>query len=43
MSTGAHGGGRFAPLDGMRAVAAGLVSLWHFQRSVPTLDAALPV
>ncbi len=33
---------RFAPLDGMRALAALLVSMWHFQRSVPNLDSALP-
>jgi peptidoglycan/LPS O-acetylase OafA/YrhL len=33
---------RFTPLDGMRAIAAFLVSTWHFQRSVPVLDAHLP-
>jgi peptidoglycan/LPS O-acetylase OafA/YrhL len=34
---------RFTPLDGLRAIAAFMVSLWHFQHSVPVLDAHLPV
>jgi peptidoglycan/LPS O-acetylase OafA/YrhL len=36
------GHGRFAALDGLRAVAAFSVALWHYQSSVPRLDAHLP-
>ncbi len=36
------GHSRFAALDGLRAVAALSVALWHFQSSVPRLDALLP-
>jgi peptidoglycan/LPS O-acetylase OafA/YrhL len=38
----ARGHGRFAALDGLRAVAAFSVALWHYQSSVPQLDARLP-
>lgn len=38
----AKGHGRFAALDGLRAVAAFSVALWHYQSSVPQLDARLP-
>ncbi|MGZ3419055.1 MAG: acyltransferase family protein [Polyangiales bacterium] len=33
---------RFLPLDGMRAIAAGCVALYHFQQRVPHLDARIP-
>jgi len=33
---------RFEPLDGLRAVAAGFVALYHFQQRIPDLDAVLP-
>ena len=33
---------RFLPLDGLRAIAAVCVALYHFQQRVPLLDARLP-
>jgi peptidoglycan/LPS O-acetylase OafA/YrhL len=33
---------RLQPLDGLRAIAAGAVALYHFQQRIPHLDAALP-
>lgn len=33
---------RFLPLDGMRAIAALAVALYHFQQRIPHLDARLP-
>lgn len=41
-ATEARDAHRFAALDGLRAIAALSVALWHYQRSVPRLDAALP-